>query len=143
MDPKIEKILFQRDGLIVSQAKIVAGNATIFYPSISATRIYEGRPLLKLGIAGVVGIVMYTVMTLEIGRLFGNSSPAGFKAGALMLLPLAGMAFFGFWYKVKCLLVSIDGSSPVTVLRSKERRDLLEAQQAIEEAKSAYPSRPR
>jgi hypothetical protein len=58
MDPKIERILFQRDGFTVNQAEIVVGNATIFYPSISATRIYEGRPLVMLGIAGLVGIVM-------------------------------------------------------------------------------------
>jgi hypothetical protein len=130
-----ERILFQQDRLTVSDRKIIVGNATVFYPSVSATSIYEGRPFFALGVMGIVGLLPVGVISLMGARLLGPYFPM--KLVALMFIPTIGMAIFGFTYQVKCLFMGVDGSS-VAVLKSKERFELEVAQRAIEEAKRAY-----
>jgi len=79
-------------------------------------------------------------MLLWGGRILGPFFPL--KAMAIMLIPMLGMAAFGFAYKVKYLFLSVDGGS-VAVLKSKERFELEAAQRAIESAKRAYESKER
>jgi len=133
-----DNILFQKDRLTVSDAKLTVGNATLYYPNVSATSIYDGRPYLVAGIAGVAGLVPLGFMLFMGARILGPYFPI--KAVAIMFVPLIGFAIFGFTYRVKCLFLTIDGST-VAILKSKDRSELEVAQRAIEEAKRAYGAR--
>ena len=133
-----DKIIFQQDRLTVSDAKITVGNATIFFPSISAINIYEGRPFLGMGIAGVVGIIPSLFFVFVGRRLLGQHFPI--LPLAFGLLPLIAMCIFGFTYRVNCLFLGVDGST-VAVLKSKDRAQLDVARTVIEEAKRAYETR--
>jgi hypothetical protein len=133
-----DKILFQQDRLTVTDAKITVGNVTVFFPSVSAISVYEGRPFLAMGIMSVVGLFPSIFMLFMGSRLFGAHFPVMIMA--VTLLPLIAMGIFGFTYRVNCLFLGIDGSS-VAVLKSKDRSQLDVAQRAIEEAKRAYETR--
>jgi hypothetical protein len=128
-----EKILFQQDRLTVSNLKITVGNATVFYPSVSATSIYEGRPYVVIGVAGLTAMLPLGLIWFFGALMVGLPM----NAIAILFIPMIGMAIFGFTYKLKCLFLSVDGSS-VAVLKSKDRFELEAAQGAIESAKRAY-----
>jgi len=133
-----DRILFQRDRLTVSETKLTIGNSIVLYPSITATSINEGRPLIVLGVAGMVGLLPLAVVSLMGGPRPGTTFPA--TGSAFVLLGLVALAIIGFTYRVQCLRISVEGSS-VTALRSKERIELEAAQRAIEEAKRAYETK--
>ena len=130
-----EKILFQKNRLTVSETKIIVGNATIFYPSVTATSIYEGRPLIGMGFAGIAGVVIFGFSSLVFGRILGPHFPLA--PILIMLIPMVGMAIAGFTYKVRCLFLGAGGGS-VAILKSKDRSELEAAQRAIEEGKRAF-----
>ena len=133
-----DRILFQRDRLTVSETKLTIGNSIVLYPSITSTSIYEGRPLIVLGVAGLVGLLPLAIVSLMGAPRPGHMFPG--TGSALMLLVLVALAVIGFTYRVQCLLVSVEGSS-VTALRSKARIELETAQRAIEEAKRSYETK--
>jgi hypothetical protein len=135
MSPESNPVLFQQDRLIVSKNSITVGSATVFYPNISSTRIYEGRPLIMMAFAGIAGLLPLGFFLFSGSRLFGGLFPT--KAIFIMLLPLLTMIAVGIVYKVQCLIVGIQGQS-VSVLKSKNLLDLESAQRAIEDAKRAY-----
>lgn len=133
-----EHIIFQHDRLTVYETKLSVGNATVFYPSISASNIYEGRPLLTAGIMGIVGLCPTAFMLFLGSRLFGPYFPTGIMA--IMLIPMIVLIAVGFLYQVKCLFLSIDGRS-VVIMKSNDRVILETAQRAIEHAKTEYHKR--
>lgn len=122
----------------MTDAKITVGNATIFFPSVSAISVFEGRPFLSMGIMSIAGLVPTVFMVFMGSRLLGPYFPV--KITVVTLLPLIAMGIFGFTYRMNCLFLGIDGSS-VAVLKSKERSQLDVAQRVIEEAKRAYEAR--
>ena len=116
-----DNILFQKDRLTVSDAKLTVGNATLFYPNVSATSIYDGRPFRAMGGSGLAGLVFSGVMLFMGARILGPYFPI--KAVAIMLVPFIALGVFGFTYRVKCLFLTIDGST-VAILKSKDRSEL-------------------
>jgi hypothetical protein len=133
-----DRILFQKDRLTVSETKLTIGHSIVLYPSITATSIYEGRPLIVLGVVGLVGLLPLAIVSLMGASRTGTMFPS--TGSALVLLALIAMAVIGFTYRVQCLLISVQGSS-VTALRSKARIELEVAQRAIEEAKRSYETK--
>jgi len=133
-----DRILFQRDRLTVSETKLTIGNSIILYPSITATSIQEGRPLIVLGVIGLVGLLPLAIVSLTGAPRPGTLFPS--TGSALVLLALVALAVIGFTYRVQSLFVRVEGSS-ITVLRSKARIELETAQRAIEEAKRSYETK--
>jgi len=133
-----DRILFQRDRLTVRETKLTIGNSIILYPSITATSINEGRPLIVLGVVGLVGLLPLAIVSLMGAPRTGTMFPS--TGSALVLLALVAFAVIGFTYRVQCLMISVEGSS-VTALRSKARMELETAQRAIEEAKRSYETK--
>ena len=130
-----DKILFQRDRLTVMESHLIVGRVTIFYPSISAASIYEGRPLLGSAIACAVGLLPMGFIAFIAIRVLGPHLPI--MAVVWPLVPIMIFVIAGFTYRVKCLFVSVEGSA-VAVLKSKDVSVLEEAKHVIEGAKSAY-----
>ena len=144
-----EKTHFQLDKLTVTENKIVVGNATVFYSSVSSTSIYEGRPYVGVGIAGIIGVVGVFFMAYTMSastRMIGSSMSAkpviSVTPFLLSALPFVAMAIFGFSYRIKCLFLGINGR-PVAVLKSKQLFELEVAQRAIEGAKRAYEAKAK
>ncbi len=137
-----DKILFQQDRLTITETHLIVGRArvTVFFPSISTVSIYEGRPLLPVAVMSLVGLVPTLFFIFMGARIFGPYFPT--KTVAFMLLPFLAIAAAGFFYRVKCLFVTIDGQS-VAVLKSKDIADLERAKAALEQAKAASENRAR
>jgi len=130
-----DKILFQRDRLTVMESHLIVGRATIFYPSISALSIYDGRPLVGPAIVCAIGVLPLGFFAFMGTRLMGPYFPI--RAVVWPLVPMAIFVIAGITYRVKCLFVSVEGSA-VAVLKSKDVSVLEEAKHVIEGAKSAY-----
>lgn len=131
-----DKILFQWDRLTVADSHLTVGKATVFYSSVSAVSIYEGRPMLPMAVVGAIGLVPVAFIFFLGSRLFGPYFPTG--AIAFTRFPLLVIIAIRFFYEVKCLFVTIDGHA-VAVLKSNELTLLEKAKAMIEEAKKAQP----
>lgn len=136
------KTLFRQDRLTITEAHLIVGRAkvTVFFPSISAVSIYEGRPFLSTAVMSLVGLVPMTFLFVVGARLLGPYFPL--KMVAVMLFAFAALVTAGFFYRVKCLFVTIDGHS-VAVLKSKDISVLEQAKAALEQAKAASEDRAR
>lgn len=131
-------VLFQQNRLTVTTDYITVGSAKVFYSSVSTTHIYTGKPLLSMAYFGLAGLVLLGVFLLLGARTFGSFFPT--KWVLPMMLPELVMVAYGFWFKVNCLFIGIQGQS-VAVLKSKNLADLEHAQRVILDAKRAHEYR--
>lgn len=130
-----DKIVFQHDKLTVYDTKLSIGNATVFYPNISASSIQEFRPLSVIGIIALVSSI-----SLSIGCILAFLMTRSFIVifPILALLPvMVSLTAGAFLYRVTCLTIHMSGK-PVAILKSKDRRILETAQIAIDTAKIEY-----
>jgi len=135
----MNKILFQHGGLQVREDKLIIGTASIFYDSISTTRIYTGRPLKAAAIVSVITGIPGLLMLLWAKAIFGPYFPSGIVW--LIMLPCAGLCLFAFFYKIQTLLISINGRE-TTIFQAKDIKLLEDAKSAIERAKMQIGSPP-
>jgi len=130
-----DKIVFQHDKLTVYDTKLSIGNATVFYPNISASSIQEFRPLSVIGIIALVSSISLSIGCIPL-FLMTRSFIVIFPI--LALLPvMVSLTAGAFLYRVTCLTIHMSGK-PVAILKSKDRRILETAQIAIDTAKIEY-----
>ena len=87
---------------------------------------------------GLAGLALFGVFLLFGARTFGAFFQT--KWVLPMMLPELVMVAYGFWFKVNCLFIGIQGQA-VSVLKSKNLADLEHAQRVILDAKRAHDTR--
>lgn len=133
--PMQDKIVFQHDKLTVYDTKLSIGNATVFYPNISASSIQEFRPLSVIGIMALVSSISLSIGCILAFLMVGSSFI--FFSTLALLLGMVALTIGALLYRVTCLTIHMS-EKPVAILKSKDRRILETAQIAIDTAKIEY-----
>lgn len=130
-----DTILYQVGQLTLTETKIKCGPTTASYASIGPSSIHEMRPLVALGVLGVLGVVVGCSATVWGAGALGPH--LSLKMGVLVTAGSAALAVFGLRYKVLSLRLCIDARC-ITILKSKDRYPLEVAQRVIDTARRAY-----
>ena len=130
-----DTILYQVGQLTLTETKIKCGPTTASYASVGSSSIHQTRPLVALGVLGVLGVLIGCSATWWGGGALGPH--LSLKMGVLVAAGSAAVAVFGLRYKVLSLRLWVDARC-LTILKSKDRYPLEVAQRVIETARRAY-----